>query len=131
MEKDFFMKIYKEDPMNSAPIEDLPLIDSEVPKISDLNNQRINRPFSEEEFFASLNELNKGKAPGSDGLTPEFYLFFWDFLKHDFMESITFSIDRGRLSDQQRTGIITLIPKKGLEDAICPTGVQSPYLILT
>lgn len=33
----------------------------------------------------------------------------------NLMESITFSIDEGRLSDQQRTGIITLIPKKGLD----------------
>lgn len=115
MERDFFTKIYKEDPTNLDPIEDLPRTENDVPKISDISNILINRPFSEEEFLASLKELNKGKAPGSDGLTPEFYITFWDLLKHDFMESITFSIDRGRLSDQQRTGIITLIPKKGLD----------------
>lgn len=115
MERDYFTEIYKEDPSSLSPIEDLPLTPDDVPRISDLSNTLINRPFTEEEFHSSLKELNKGKAPGSDGITPEFYLAFWDLVKRDFMNSITYSIDQGKLSDQQRTGIITLIPKKGLD----------------
>lgn len=56
--------------------------------------------------------MNKNKSPGSDGITPEFYLFFWDQLHPLFYESITFSLEQGCLSEEQRTGIVTLIPKK-------------------
>lgn len=115
MERDYFTNIYKEDPTSLRHIEELPLSGDNVPRISDLNHQRINRPFSEEELFSSLKELNKGKVPGSDGITPEFYVTFWETIKHNLIESIFYSIDQGRMSDQQRSGIINLMPKKGLD----------------
>lgn len=110
MQKDFFTKIYREDPALLTDLEDLPLTTEDVPRISDLSNLSINQPFSEEELLTSLKELNKGKTPGSDGITPEFYTTFWDLIKQDYMEVIEYSLEQGRLLDQQRSGIITLIP---------------------
>ena len=36
--------------------------------------------FTADELFNSLKSIQTGKSPGSDGLTPTFYLAFWDLL---------------------------------------------------
>lgn len=115
MERVYFENIYTETPSDLDPIDLIPLSETDVPTISDLNKRRINRPFTIQEFHEALKELNKNKTPGTDGITPEFYLTFWELLKDDFMRSMEFSLDQGTLSDQQRTGVITLIPKKDLD----------------
>lgn len=115
MEREYFTKIYTEPNAELDPLDLLPLSEEEVPSISDLHRLRINRPFTLEEFHDSLKDLNKNKSPGTDGITPEFLLAFWDLLKDEFFESIQYSIHQGTLTDQQRTGIITLVPKKDVD----------------
>lgn len=114
-QRQYFADIYTEDPQSLDPIEDLPLSTEDVPTVSDLDKLLMDRPFSPEEFYNSLKSLNKGKSPGSDGLTPEFYLQFWDALRDPFMDSILFSLENGTLTEGQRTGLIKLIPKKDLD----------------
>lgn len=115
MERDFFANIYDEDPTELDSTESLPLEPQDIPQISELNQQRINRPFTTEEYHEALKNLNKNKSPGSDGVTPEFYLAFWHLLKEPFFQSMEYSLENGTLSEQQRIGLITLIPKKGLD----------------
>lgn len=31
-----------------------------------------------EELDVAINQMSKGKSPGLDGLTVEFYIFFWE-----------------------------------------------------
>lgn len=114
-QKSYFTKIYEESPDPLYPIADFDLSRDDVPNISDLDKVRLERPFTPEELFSALKSLNKGKSPGSDGITPEFYLQFWDSLCDPFMDSILFSLDNGILSEGQRTGLIKLIPKKDLD----------------
>ncbi|KAJ8361956.1 hypothetical protein AAFF_G00409110 [Aldrovandia affinis] len=61
----------------------------------------------------ALQSFKKGKAPGLDGLPLEFYLTFWDIVGPD----LTFVFGEfdgvGRLPDSFRTGVVTLIFKKG------------------
>lgn len=59
--------------------------------------------------------MSKNKCPGSDGLTAEFYLNFWEILQEPLLNSFLFSLERGVLSGEQRTGVISLIPKKGVD----------------
>lgn len=115
MEKEYFEDIYTEDPTKLDPLDLLPLNEEDIPIISELNRLRINRPFTDQEFHEALKDLNKNKTPGSDGITPEFYLAFWSQLKESFRESIEFSLDNGTLTEQQRSGVITLVPKKDLD----------------
>lgn len=108
----YFSDIYKENPDVLDPIQDFPLTRDDVPQITASHNQLINLPFTHRDFHTALKDLNKNKSPGSDGITPEFYLAFWDFLHQHYYDNIMFSMDQGTLSHEQRTGIITLIPKK-------------------
>ncbi len=52
------------------------------------------------------------KSPGSDGLTTEFYKMYWNEIKQYYVDSINFSFENGSLTELQKQGIITLLPKK-------------------
>jgi exonuclease III len=68
-----------------------------------------------EEAAAALASLPRGKAPGSDGLTYEFYAAFWSRLGAPLVAAFNhaFSQEQGMLSAQQRLGVIVLIHKGG------------------
>jgi hypothetical protein len=54
-----------------------------------------------------------GKSPGLDGLPAEFYQRFWSLLGTDFVNVINFVYNHGQLWTTQRSGVITLIHKRG------------------
>ena len=47
-----------------------------------------------------------------DGLTAEFYSFFWDLLSNTMVNSFNYGFQKGELTISQRQSIIRLIPKK-------------------
>ena len=65
------------------------------------------------ECTTALNEMNLNKSPGSDGITVEFYKQFWDILKEHFVKSINYSFNNQSLTELQKQGLISLIPKPG------------------
>ena len=65
-----------------------------------------------EELAKSLKELPNNKTPGSDGLSTDFYKFFWTDIKNYVYESIQSAFQTGTLSIEQRRGILNVIPKK-------------------
>ena len=56
--------------------------------------------------------MKNGKSPGTDGLTAEFYKFFWSDIKILLLNSLNFSLSSGKFSIEQRRGILSLLPKK-------------------
>ena len=60
----------------------------------------------------AIDSLPSDKSPGSDGLSSNFYKFFWDEIKVFVFESFQFSFDQGLLSIDQRRGVLSLNPKK-------------------
>lgn len=85
------------------------------PVLTDISRQQLDQPISKDELKVALGKLNKGKSPGTDGLPPEYYTAFWDLLSPFLYESLTYSLQEGRLSTGQRRGVITLIPKKDVD----------------
>ena len=63
------------------------------------------------EFDVVVNNLKLNKSPGWDGLTAEFYIKFWDDIREIYFNSIKESVNSGILSQSQRIGVLTLIPK--------------------
>ena len=53
-----------------------------------------------------------GKSPGNDGLTVEFYKFFWSDIKDIFYNSVCYSRRVGELSTSQKQAIIKLLEKR-------------------
>ena len=68
---------------------------------------------SPEEVARSLKELSNDKTPGSDGFSINFYKFFWPDIKFLLTDSFLYTFENGYLSNDQKRGIISLIPKEG------------------
>ena len=83
-----------------------------IPKLSQAEQVACEGIVSECECLAALKQFKNNKSPGTDGFTAEFYKFFWKDIKTVLLDSINYSFSSGKLSIDQRRGIITLIPKK-------------------
>ena len=49
-----------------------------TPKLRDEDKLVCEGKFSVEECWSALESMSNGKSPGSDGLTREFYVCFWE-----------------------------------------------------
>jgi len=63
------------------------------------------------ELGKNVQQLPNNKSPGCDGLTTEFYKFFWIDIKDLLFDSYNYSFENKKLSQDQRRAIISLIPK--------------------
>ena len=70
-------------------------------------------PLTLGECKRALDAMASGKSPGIDGFPAEFYKRFWAILGEDLVEVMNYCFQSGRLSATQRTGVITLLHKKG------------------
>ena len=68
-------------------------------------------PVTINEIFCCLKELNSESSPGCDGISPSFFLTFWEQVKDPMFESFIYSIKIKLLSISQRRAILTLLPK--------------------
>ena len=71
-------------------------------------------PFSEQQITlderrAAVKNLNDNKAPGIDGLMPEFYKMFWEHLETMYYDMLTESFSSGKLPCSTCKSVITLI----------------------
>jgi hypothetical protein len=82
------------------------------PTLSEDNVDLCEAIISIEELGKALKELPNKKSPGTDGLTTEFYKFFWPDIKHIVFDSLIYAYNNNALSIEQKRGILTLIPKK-------------------
>ncbi|WOL02152.1 hypothetical protein Cni_G10871 [Canna indica] len=84
----WYRDIWKEDSIDQNLVnwDDLKLLKwKKVPNDSHIS---LIRMFSEHEIVDAMNSLGKGKEPGPDGYSLEFYLNFWDIIKESYMEAV-------------------------------------------
>ena len=61
---------------------------------------------SEDGCLRTLKEFKNCNSPGTDGLSAEFYNFFWTDISTDIIGSFDYAFKTGTLSISQRRGII-------------------------
>ncbi|RVW39961.1 Transposon TX1 uncharacterized 149 kDa protein [Vitis vinifera] len=77
----------------------------------------LETPFSEEEVFGALSNLNGDKTLGLDGFSMAFWQFSWSFLKEEVMGFFNDFYDWGKFVKSINATFLVLIPKKeGAED---------------
>jgi exonuclease III len=112
------------------------IMGTEIPEISDEDKVMCDEPITETEVLNSLKLLKNNKSPGTDGLTADFFKFFWVDLKKPLIDSLLFTLDNKIMSDNQKKGIITLLPKKGKDRTLLKNWrpislLNTDYKILT
>ena len=106
---EFYDSLYKFRPITSSTSWS----DTVLPQIDEMDIRDLDKDITELELVKALKTLRKGRAPGNDGLTVEFYLHYWDLIGTFFHRALLDSINKKLLGSSQRDGLIKLIPKKG------------------
>ena len=107
----FYSNLYKtshEIPPNFSDLDHL-----ELPQLNDHEQALCEGPLTQTEILNALKTCKNNKSPGTDGLPAEFLKFFWVDIKDFLVNALNYSYDIKKLSNTQRAGLITLIPKKG------------------
>ena len=60
----------------------------------------------------TINKMKLNKSPGCDGLTVEFYQYFWKEIRQIVCDSINISYEINEMSSTQKRGVISLLYKK-------------------
>ena len=84
-----------------------------IPQLSEVEVVNLDAPLTLTELKETLLKCAKNKSPGNDGLTQEFYSYFWETISQPLYESYAESMKRGKLSTSQRQNIISLLEKAG------------------
>ena len=84
-----------------------------IPKLSDVERESCEGLLTKKECWDALQRMKNDKSPGSDGLTKEFYVCFFNEVSNILITALNHSFATGMLSTSQRQALITLIEKKG------------------
>jgi hypothetical protein len=88
----------------------------DIPNICQNDSNACEGLLTLQEGAVVLKEMKSGKTPGSDGYPIECYKVIWDQLGHLLVNCFNYCFDRGWMTDEQRRGVITLIPKEGKDN---------------
>ena len=95
-----------------SDLQKLFLSNDSIPRLDMEAKDICNEPLTLQDLSKALKEMAPDKSPGPDGLTTNFYKFFWNDLKQPLLDSYLFAFERGELADGQRRGLLNLTPKK-------------------
>ena len=68
-----------------------------LPQLEESEEVALDSPISLEEMTKAAQQLSCGRAPGIDGLPPDFYKKFWTLLGSDVHAVLTTALHLGRL----------------------------------
>ena len=111
MTGNYYRKLYSDNNEKSRNEKIQYLNTITMPKMSEEDKLNCEGELTIEELAKALKTCKKGKTPGNDGITVEFYQKFWPLLQLPLLESINVGYNRGMLSTSQRQAIITLLDK--------------------
>jgi hypothetical protein len=114
-QKTFYSNLYSEildDPNNDIDKnKSIFQIDESLSKLNETTKTICETELSLAELAEALKRMPNNKTPGSDGFSTEFYKFFWIDIQHIVYKSFVSAEQNGKLSIEQRRGILSLIPK--------------------
>ena len=84
-----------------------------INQISGKHRVTLEAPLEMEEMEIALKNMSKGKSPGSDSSSVEFYQSLWNDIKVLFFQMVKDSIRTGALAPTLNEGVLTLVPKPG------------------
>ena len=111
---DFYRNLYtREDENVVEQTQFLNRVNSEITREEHID---LEKDLLSDELLSALKDLKKNKSPGFDGITVEFYIFFWMEIKDYFLDCIKEITEIEELSEMQKRGAIRITLKKGNRD---------------
>jgi hypothetical protein len=107
--KTYYEKLYGENKIDHILLEEA-LVN--VPKLTNEQKIKTKGLITYNESLKALKSIKNGKTPGLDGISTDFYKFFWIDINDILLQSINYAFEKGEMSTDQKLGIITLSPKK-------------------
>jgi exonuclease III len=98
---------------SSRATKPVPELYQNLPALSHTHREKNEIAISDSELSTALSQLNKGKAPGFDGLTVDFYASFWKDISPMFSRVVSHSFRSGELPKSMQKAVLSLVPKKG------------------
>ena len=112
MQAEFYDNLYKKRTREKSKEQIVQYLSNiQVPKLDDTDKEYCEGLLTVEECEAALKTFKKGKSPGNDGITAEFYKKFWFIFGKLIVDSFNTSHRDGELSSSQRQAVITLLDK--------------------
>ncbi|KAJ8029065.1 hypothetical protein HOLleu_28369 [Holothuria leucospilota] len=107
----FYKKLYSlESTQENIQLEFLNHLDR---FLSEEETQFCEEEINLEELSFALSHMKSNKSPGLDGLTVEFFKKFWDVLGPILLRICSTIYESSEMCESMKTGMISLIPKKG------------------
>uniref|UniRef100_A0A3B1J8J0 Reverse transcriptase domain-containing protein n=1 Tax=Astyanax mexicanus TaxID=7994 RepID=A0A3B1J8J0_ASTMX len=88
-------------------------IQNKIPQIEESFKHLCESEIRLEELEVVVFKMQLNKSPGTDGLTANFYRFFWNDIKNILFRALHACIVRKTLTPSMKEGLISLIPKSG------------------
>ena len=101
----FYQELYSEEPIDRTINE---VFLNNLPQVGNIDNDMLSRPIDKQEILKVLSEMEFGKSPGSDGLTPNFYKKLFHLFGDELDFFFQLAYDVGEMSDSQKLSYITL-----------------------
>jgi len=108
----FYEKLYSCVPRNNNPVLMGKFLNN-LNKLDNMDRMELDKNITENELYTTLKTFSKGKCPGNDGLSAEFYQRFWNSIKSPLLECIQENIQKREMSNSQRQSVISLLEKEG------------------
>ena len=83
------------------------------PKLLEKETLQCEGKLTLKECWDALVSMEFNKSPGNDGLTKEFYVYFFAEVGSLLVSTLNFCHDKGELASSQKQAVITLIEKRG------------------
>ena len=112
--RNFYSELYDEKSGLQTDYSTCPFLEDTLssPKLTDSMRETCEGQLTYSECFKVLSTFSNDKTPGNDGLTIEFYKFFWSEIGTFLVDSLNYAYLYGELSYSQKQAVITLIEKK-------------------
>ena len=107
----FYTKLYR--CYQTNPLEQNFFLNILKTGLSDQQKENLQNDLSEFEIETAISQMAKGKAPGPDGLSVEFYTQCWPIVKNDFVNLLKQMYSTQTIDNRTKSGFIILIHKKG------------------
>ena len=80
-----------------------------LPKLTNEQTLSCEGIISDDKVFKSFKSVENNKSPGNDGLSKEFYKFFWNKIKNPLLTSINRVFLNQELSSSQKQAVKSVL----------------------